>query len=86
MVSGISGGAQSVTFSFTVKPSLTAGTTYVIVLSANSGSSDVYLYYSGTGALGVGDHTGTITYNTWPNVTFTGDTYQYCLYATYSIP
>jgi hypothetical protein len=86
VVSGISGGAQSVTFSFTVKPSLTAGTTYVIVLSANSGSSDVYLYYSGTGALGVGDHTGTITYNTWPNVTFTGDTYQYCLYATYSIP
>ena len=86
VVTGLSGGAQSVTFAFSVKPSLTAGTTYVIVLSADSGGSDVYLYYSGTGASGVGDHTGTIAYNTWPSVTFTGDTYQYCIYGTYSIP
>ncbi len=86
VVTGISGGAQSVTFSFNTKPSLTAGTTYELVLSANSGGSDVYLYYSGTGASGVGYHTGTVTFNTWPSVTFTADTYQYCIYGTYSIP
>jgi hypothetical protein len=86
VVTGLSGGAQSATFSFTNKPALTAGTTYVLVLSASTGGSHVYLYFSGTGASGVGDSTGTITYGTWPSVTFTGDIYQYCIYGTYSIP
>jgi hypothetical protein len=84
-VTGLTG-SQWVTFSFGTKPTLTAGTTYVLVVWADSGSSTVSLYYSGT-STNSGYHTGTITYGTWPSSTsLTADTYQYCIYCMYSMP
>ena len=78
-----------VTFSFSgTKPSLTSGTSYIIVVWANnpSGYSNADLYYSGTS--GGTPKTDGVTYGTWPNsATFTtsGNT-LYSIYCTYSIP
>jgi hypothetical protein len=85
-VTGISG-SQWVTFSFSgTKPTLTAGTTYNLVVWGDSGGSNTYLYYSGT-ATNAGHYQTNINYSTWPNsITFTNDNNQYCIYCTYSIP
>jgi hypothetical protein len=86
-ITRLSGGAQWVTMPFSgTKPSLTAGTTYILVVWADSSwSSSVDLYYSGT-STDAGRYLSR-SYGTWPSTpSFTNDNYQYCVYCTYSIP
>jgi hypothetical protein len=82
-VTGLSGGAQWATFTFSgTKPSLTSGTTYILVVWADSGMSSVYLYYSSTSTDAGRNYT--YTYQNWPSpVTFNNDTNLYCIYCAY---
>ncbi len=75
-----------VTFSFSgTKPTLTTGTSYLIVVWANSGSGTANLYYSAT--TGGTPKYDDATYGTWPNsATFTSGNVLYSIYCTYSIP
>ena len=86
VVTGLSSGAQWVTMTFSgTKPALTSGTTYTLVVWADSGSSSVGLYYSGTSTNAGRYHSS--TYGSWPSsISFTNDNYQYCIYCTYSVP
>jgi hypothetical protein len=64
------------------QPSLTAGTTYVLVLWSNN---DVRFYRDTTGSVNVDYQT--IAYGTWPNpATFSTSTNEYSIYCTYSVP
>jgi hypothetical protein len=85
-----SGDNQWITFNFQTGhvPSLSAGTSYVIVVWANnpSGSSSAYLAYSSSG--GTGRYYDS-NYNTnWPTpITFQSDgNRNYSVYCTYSVP
>jgi hypothetical protein len=84
-VTGLSSGAQWVTFTFSgTKPSLTSGTTYILVVWADSGMSSVYLYYSSTSTNAGRNYPYTYQTN-WPSpVTFNNDNNLYCIYCTYS--
>jgi PKD repeat protein len=88
-ITGVQSGARWVTMTFSTKPTLTAGTTYILVVWADTSpvgpEYNVNLYYSGT-STDAGRYQ-TITYGNWPNpAAFTNDNYQYCIYCTYSIP
>jgi len=75
-----------VTFAFSgTKPSLSAGTTYTLVVWSESTYGSANLYYSNSGGTGVYNPR---TYGTYPNsVTFSSDgTRNYSIYCTYSIP
>jgi hypothetical protein len=86
-VTGLSSGPQWVTMTFSgTKPALTAGTTYILVVWADSGSSSVSIYYSSTSSNAGRNYAYTYTTN-WPSsITFNNDNYLYCIYCTYSVP
>jgi len=83
-VTGLSGGAQWVTFTFSgAQPNLTSGTTYILVIWADSGGSSVYLYYSST-STNVGRFYSYNYRTSWPSpVSFNNDNRVYCIYCTY---
>jgi hypothetical protein len=76
------------TFSFTnPKPSLTAGTQYILVAWSSSGYGDTLLYRQ-DGAVDQG-HYDSLTYgSTWPNpfVLYAHAARNYCIYCSYSKP
>jgi hypothetical protein len=86
-VTNLNSGAQWVTMTFSgTKPTLTAGTTYILVVWADQGSTSVSIYYSSTSSNAGRNYSYSYTTN-WPSpITFSNDNYLYCIYCTYSVP
>jgi hypothetical protein len=72
-----------VTFTFASPPSVSAGSSYVLVVCSFSGSGSAYLYYTTFGGSNQG-HSVSQTYGSWPGTaSFAHNNYRYSIFATY---